>query len=134
MLLKGKTILITEDNPINRTMFQMSIIQEGGKVIFDRFGPLTVNLVKGLSNVDLIVLDLMLMRGVSGYDVFQEIRNLPNKGDIPIVAVSAAEASEAIKKCQELGFDGYIAKPINERKFPMQLYKVLNGESLWVAR
>jgi CheY-like chemotaxis protein len=131
MLLQNKTIFIVEDNVLNRVTYQISLIREGAHVEFERSGPDAVARLRGLRQVDLIILDLMLTRGENGYHLFQQIRDNPKYAAIPIIAVSAAEPTAAMARCHEIGFDGYIAKPINERLFPEQLARVLAGEPIW---
>ena len=133
MLLKGKTILITEDYPLNRVTFQITLSLQGASVVFERFGQGTVEKAKFLSKIDLIVLDLMLANGVDGYQVFQEIRKVSQFDDVPIVAVSASDPTQAMEKCKALGFNGFIPKPIDERLFPGQLLRIMEGEQIWLA-
>lgn len=133
MLLRGKTIFISEDNPVNRMTFQYSLMAHGARIVFERFGPNATALATMTSNLDLIVLDLMLMRGVTGYQLFEELRQISELDHVPIVAVSAAEPTQAMAKCQELGFSGFIPKPIDEQEFPIQLARILDGEELWLG-
>jgi CheY-like chemotaxis protein len=131
MILKGKHIFIVEDNLTNRVVFQMSLVIEGAKVDFERWGRDTISQIRGHSRIDLIVLDLMLPNGISGYDIFTEIRAHKEFDDIPIVAVSATESAVAIPKAQAMGFSGFIAKPIDETLFPRQLARIINQEKIW---
>ena len=107
----------------------------GAQVIFERFGNGMITLAKRYQHqkIDLIILDIMLMGGVSGYTLFEEIRTLPQYKNVPIIAVSATDSSEAIARCKALGFNGYIAKPIDERTFPHQLARIIKGEELWIG-
>ena len=84
--------------------------------------------------VDLIMLDLMLPRGVTGYEVFDAIRREPEFGHIPIAAVSAADPSVEMPKTREKGFAGFISKPISLRFFPNQVTELLKGGNVWYAR
>jgi CheY-like chemotaxis protein len=131
MILKGKHIFIVEDNLTNRVVFQMSLIVEGAKVDFERWGRDTITQIRGYSHIDLIILDLMLPNGISGYDIFTEIRAHTEFVHVPIVAVSAAETTVAIPKTQAMGFSGFIAKPIDETLFPRQLARLINQEKIW---
>lgn len=133
MLLKGKSIFIVEDNIQNRIVFQMSTVIHGAQVEFERWGKDAVARLKGLKTVDLIILDLMLYHGVSGYDIYDEIRALPKYDHVPIIAVSASEPSIAIPKTRAKGFAGFIAKPIDDSLFPRQLAQVISGEQIWCA-
>jgi CheY-like chemotaxis protein len=131
MDLKGKRIFIVEDNAENRIIYQMIFVRQGVTIEFERFGPEAVQRLRHFGQVDLIILDLMLTRGASGYNVFDEIRNQPEFEGVPIVAVSSADASEAILRTRRQGFSGYIAKPIDQTRFPDQLARIMAGESIW---
>ncbi len=132
MLLKNKLIFIVEDNTMNRVVFQISLRVHGAQVEFDRWGRNTLDKLKYLKP-DLIILDLMLPSGLSGYDIFAEIRKDSTYDAIPIIAVSASEAAIAIPKTRRMKFSGFIAKPIDETRFPEQVAQILAGEQIWSA-
>lgn len=127
--LSGKRIFITEDNSMNRVVYMMALKLSGAILEFDRWGRETIARLEGF-NPDLIILDLML-RGDSGYHLFEEIRRLPEYNHIPIVAISASDPSNSLPKCQEMGFSGFIAKPIEEDLLVDQLLRLMNGEKVW---
>src|SRR5664279_615543 len=121
MLLSGKKIFIAEDNMQNRIIFQMILHKHGAQVVFERWGADALFQLKFQVKVDIIILDLMLAHGVSGYDIIDQIRALPQFDGIPVVAVSAVEPSMAIPKARQKGFAGFIAKPVDDELFPKQL-------------
>jgi CheY-like chemotaxis protein len=131
LLLSDKHIFIVEDNLENRVVFQMCLIRHGANVEFERWGRDAVRRLKTLSQVDLIVLDLMLKDGKSGLELCDEIRRLPKFANIPVVAVSAMDPSIAIPLTREKGFDGFIAKPIDIKLFPKQLQSLIEGQQVW---
>ncbi len=133
MLLEGKRVFIVEDNAGNNAVMQMLLESQGAKVNFERWGTGAVERLQAFAPVDIILMDLMLPRGITGYDVFDQIRQLPEFDAIPIVAVSAADASTAIPKTQAKGFSGYIAKPIDYDLFPRQILQLLNHEPVWYS-
>jgi CheY-like chemotaxis protein len=130
-LLKGKRIFIVEDNLQNRVIFQMALMQQGAQVDFERSGHDTIYRLTGMSNVDLIILDLMLKDNISGFDLYDEIRALPELSSVPIIAVSAMDPAVAVPQVREKGFSGFIAKPIDNRLFPKQIAAIIEGESIW---
>ena len=133
MIMSGKRIFIVEDNALNRVVYQMTLgVQGGAFLVFDRWGRETVTRLREAHNWDLIILDLMLHRGISGFDIFQEIRALPAYDAIPIVAISASEPAVALPKARDLGFSGFISKPIDEANFVDQIRRVIEGEKVWV--
>jgi CheY-like chemotaxis protein len=131
--LRNKRIFVVEDNVENRVIYQMIFIREGATVEFERWGPDAIYKLNRFKPVDLIILDLMLTMGTSGYGLFEEIRKHPDFDGVPIVAVSSADASEAIPRTQRMGFSGYISKPIDQAQFPKQLCSIMAGEAVWDA-
>ena len=130
--LGNKRIFIVEDNRLNRVVYDLILKRFTAMIDFDVWGKHTLSFLDKTS-YDLIILDLMLPHGDSGYDIFKNIRNLPEYGDVPIIAVSASDSSTAIPKAKELGFNGFIAKPINKSLFPKQLASIFSGEAVWYS-
>ena len=133
MILDGKRIFIVEDNTHNRVVFQMTLISNGATVEFDRWGRDALWRLQAFGQTDIIILDLMLPSGMSGYDIFDEIRTLPEYNDVPIIAVSATDPAIAIPKTQQKGFSGFIAKPVDDELFPRQVLQIIAGERIWYA-
>jgi CheY-like chemotaxis protein len=131
MLLARKNIFIVEDDIFNRVVYRMSLgIQGKAHVEFDMWGrDTTFKLQQG--TWDLIILDLMLGRDASGFQVFKEIRQLHEFDSIPIIAISASEPSVSIPKAREMGFNGFISKPVKEDMIVKQVAQVIAGESIW---
>lgn len=133
MLLKNKHIFIVEDNVSNRVIFQMALIRDGAEVDFERHGRDTLDRLGNLTRIDLIILDLMLAGGISGFDLYDEIRKLPGYEKVPVVAVSAMYSGIAIPQVRAKGMNGFIAKPIDGMMFAQQISKVIDGAEVWYA-
>ena len=131
MYLQGKSIFIVEDSAINQIVFQVILRPHGARVEFERWSGNVLWHLQRLENIDLIILDLRLFGGFSGYELFTVLRQLPLVKHIPIVAVSAVEPREGIAKAKALGFSGFISKPIREEVFASQLAAILQGEQIW---
>ena len=132
-LLENKRIFIVEDNLQNRVVFQILLNAQGALTEFDRWGRDTISRLQGFGSIDLIILDLMLGSGVSGYDIFDQIRTFPQFARTPIIAVSASDPAIAIPKTQDRGFNGFIAKPLDDTLFADQLVDILAGKRVWYA-
>jgi CheY-like chemotaxis protein len=130
-ILAGKRIIVVEDDILNRVVYQITLGIQGAYLDYDRTGREAVNRLKRSPAWDLIILDLMLRDGISGFNIFQEIRALPEFNHVPIVAVSASEPTVAMPRAQELGFSGFISKPIDEAQFADQITRVIAGEHIW---
>ncbi len=131
MYLQNKRVFILEDNLENKAIAQMLLEYAGAQVIVDRWGTETLPRLKKSTPIDVILLDLMLPGQITGYDIFTQIRQDHEFDDVPIIAVSAADVSTAVPKAQELGFSGFISKPIDFRFFAQQIKRVIDGERIW---
>ncbi|MBN1311073.1 MAG: response regulator [Anaerolineae bacterium] len=132
-ILENKRIFIVEDDVSNMAIFAVTLSNCGAKVIQDHWNASTLSLLKRNMPVDIIVLDLMLRRGISGYDIFDSIRADPDLASIPVVAVSASDPEIEIPRAQGKGLVGFIGKPISLLDFPKQIADCLSGEHIWMA-
>lgn len=89
-----------------------------------------VEVLRSSPNVDIVFLDLE-MPLVDGYGVLDFLRNEAQL-TIPIVActVHVSEATTARK----LGFDSFLAKPLNAETFSDQFQRIMNGERVWAIQ
>lgn len=131
--LNGKRIVIIEDNVTNLAVFATTLRQQGVTVIQDAWNTGTTEFLLKHLPVDLILLDIMLRKGISGYDVFEEWQAHPELKRIPVVAVSSLDAESEIPKAQAKGFAGFISKPISLLQFPTQIATCLTGGKVWVT-
>ena len=131
MLLDNKRIFVIEDDETNLAIISTTLRRNGAKVFFDTWGGGTVDALKRFQPIDLILLDLALPRGLSGYDVFDRIREIPELKDIPVVLVTAADPGMEMNKARQKGVDGYIPKPINYYTFGQLISDILQGKQVW---
>jgi len=130
-ILQNKRIFIIEDNLANRTIEQMILERNGAKTAIERYGGSeTIKNLKAFVPVDVIIMDLMLPEGVTGFDVADKIRTFSEFKHVPIVAVSAADPAESMPKVVAKGFAGFISKPIDFDLFPKQIARILDGEKI----
>lgn len=132
-LLKGKRVFVVEDDVVNMAITAVLLRGHGATVIQDAWNSGTLQMLKEHMPVDIILLDLMLRHGVSGYDIYSKIKAEPELANIPIVAVSASDPHVEIPRAQMLGFDGFIGKPINLHHFGEQVLSCLNHTKVWEA-
>ena len=81
--------------------------------------------------VDIILMDLMLRFGVSGYEIFDQLRELPEFASIPVLAVSASDPEVEMPRLRAKGFAGFVSKPISFQEFPLQVAAAIEGEKVW---
>jgi len=131
--LRGKRIFIVEDKSGNLAIMKTLLEGAGALVGFDRWGHGALQRLRDFTPVDVILLDLMLPGGISGYDIFDEIRAVEAFRETPIVAVSANEPAVAIPETRARGFQGFIGKPISFNDFTSQIAQVITGDPVWIA-
>ncbi len=136
MSLKDKTIFLVEDDAVNLAVIRGLLQKEGARVPFDFVGSRTIQQLLDILNnsnvrVDLVLLDLKLRYGISGYDVLTAIRTHPNLSNLRVVAFTAADPTEEISRAKAAGFDGYITKPIERHRFIQDLDYILAGVPVW---
>jgi two-component system sensor histidine kinase/response regulator len=121
--LKGKRILVAEDNPTNQQVAQA--ILEGAEidVTIVANGEKAVQAVQDTS-FDAVLMDIQMPR-MNGYEATRMIRKLPQGASIPIVAMTAHALKGDEEKCLEAGMDGYISKPVSQDRLFHTLWQLL---------
>lgn len=131
MDLKDKRIFLIEDNIGNQAIAKTLLESHGAIVGIHRTGSDVVPHLQRFDPVDLIIVDLMLPSGVTGYDVVSTIQKYHQFDCVPIIAMSVIDRSEAIPQAKKRGFSGFISKPIRFGNFPRQIASVIAGEEIW---
>lgn len=126
--MAGEILLIVEDNLVNQKLLLMVLRPHGYQLHTAADGEEAVTKAR-LLRPDLILMDLQLPI-MNGYCAAQEIRNDPATASIRIVALTAHAMAEERQRAEQLGFDGYITKPVNTRTFPTELRQILDGGAL----
>ena len=65
---------------------------------------------------DLILLDLFMPKK-NGFEVLEEIRHDEQLAEIPVVVMTASDASEDMERCRLMGVEHYMTKPVELDKF-----------------
>jgi len=126
--MAGEILLIVEDNPVNQKLLLMVLRPHGYQLHTAADGQEAVIKARTL-HPDLILMDLQLPI-MNGFCAAQEIKSDPATASIRIVALTAHAMAEERHRAEQLGFDGYITKPVNTRTFPAELRHILDGGAL----
>lgn len=79
---------------------------------------------------DIIFLDIH-MEPMDGFGMLEILRANPDFAKIPVVALTASVMNEEVTLLRTKGFDGALAKPVDQRNFPDILKRLLGGEQIW---
>ena len=114
--LRGKRILLVEDNELNREIAQELLTESGFVIESAEDGSIAVEIMKNAAPgyYDLILMDVQ-MPIMNGYEATKAIRKLDDAAlaNIPIVAMTANAFDEDRKTAMESGMNAHVAKPIN---------------------
>ncbi len=109
-----KKILVVDDNPLNLKLIKTILEVNGFDVIAKNDPEEVIEEVDNLE-VDLILLDIQMPK-IDGITLFNILREKLKK-KIPIIALTAYAMRGDREKFLEIGFDDYIDKPIEVKKF-----------------
>lgn len=118
--LKGKRILLVEDNELNREI-ATEILSEAGFLVEPACdGTEAVGIMQKIQPgyFDLILMDVQMPK-MNGYEATKAIREIENKeiSDIPIIAMTANAFEEDKELALQSGMNDHLAKPIDIGKF-----------------
>jgi signal transduction histidine kinase/HAMP domain-containing protein/DNA-binding response OmpR family regulator len=125
-VLEGRKALIVDDDM--RNIFALSTVlhDQGMHMVSANNGREAIRLVKEDPSIDIVLMDIM-MPEMDGIQTMQEIRKLPEKKDLPIIAVTAKAMKGDREKCIQAGAWDYLSKPVDT----VHLMAVLRG---WLHR
>ena len=126
--IKGKRILIAEDNELNAEIAKTVLEDAGALVTRVEDGQQAVELFKEkpAGTFDAILMDLM-MPIMDGYTATREIRSLERSDSktIPIIAMTANAFQEDAEKCIAVGMNAHLAKPLDIEKVMITICRLV---------
>ena len=114
-------VLIAEDDTNTRKLMSAVLRQSGYEVITACDGAEAMELLETMQ-IDLIVLDIMMPR-MDGYQLTQKVRE--SGSTVPILMVTAKEASQDIITGFRAGTDDYMVKPVDEEEMLLRIAALL---------
>ncbi|WP_207262937.1 ATP-binding protein [Desulfovibrio sp. Huiquan2017] len=130
-ILPPLTVLLADDNPLNRELATILLSEQGHSVLAVKNGIEALNALRE-APFDLVLMDVQMpiMDGVSATRAIRD----PNSGaldpNIPIIALTAHALKGDRERFLTAGMNGYIAKPIKMRDFYNAIARAMNGRPL----
>lgn len=124
----GKKALVVDDTKMNLTLISRFLIKFGMRsVVFDNGKDALADCVD--NKYDIIFLDHM-MPEMNGIETFKRLREMKGINEnTPVIMLTANAMAGMSKEYLEMGFDGYVSKPIAINKLKAEIAKVLNSEA-----
>ena len=121
--LKGRRVLVAEDNPVNQTIARRMLEKAGITATLVSDGHQVLERCER-QRFDLILMDVQM----PGLDGLEATRQLRARGDsTPIVALTANATIESHKTCLEAGMSDFISKPFRYQQLQRVLHRYLGA-------
>jgi CheY-like chemotaxis protein len=125
--MPAERILVVDDNPTNLKLACYVLECEGYTMLRAGDAREAQNVIRQ-SPPDLILMDIQ-MPGMDGLSLTRLLKENPDYRHIRIVALTSFAMKGDDEKARAAGCDGYITKPIDTAKLPLQVAEILRGES-----
>ena len=133
--LNPMTVLVTDDNAINRQLARIMLEGYGCKVLESDSGERVLEIINEGQEFDILFLDIM-MPGMDGFECTKHVREWEKTSGkeerLPIIALTAHALKGYDEKCLAADMDGYLSKPIDEKKL-LEVLQKYAGEYREVA-
>lgn len=107
----NRSVLVVDDNDMNRDLLSRRMEQEGYHVASASGGRQALEILRQ-ERFDLLLLDLM-MPDMDGFQVLEQLKADARNINMPVMMITADNDVESVKRCIKLGAVDYIVKPIN---------------------
>jgi CheY-like chemotaxis protein len=121
------TILLVEDNEMNRDMLSRRLQRKGFEVAMAVDGRQGVEMAQA-ATYDLILMDMSLPE-VDGWEAARQLRAAPATRTVPIIALTAHAMAGDRDKAIEAGCDDYDTKPIELERLLGKIQALLDRNS-----
>lgn len=127
--IKGKRILLAEDNEMNQKLVIMYLTKYDVQIDLAENGHQALKAVEA-NNYDLVLMDIQ-MPEMDGLEASGKIRSLKgDKGRIPIIAMTAHAFKEEVENCFNVGMNAHISKPIEKEAFLTLISSLVHADSV----
>lgn len=103
-------ILIVDDIPLNVLLIDKMLAKFKFQTLKANSGADALRIIEE-EKPHILLLDLM-MPGIDGYQVTEQVRRTITKEEMPIVILSALNSNDDVNRAMSLGADEFITKPV----------------------
>ncbi|MGE5452324.1 MAG: response regulator [Acidobacteriota bacterium] len=127
--LKGKRVLLVEDNDINQMLASELLRDVAGMQVTVADGGLSALASLEAHAFDVVLMDIQ-MPGLDGYETTRRLRAMGLSADqLPVIAMTAHATEQDRTQCLAVGMNDYISKPVMPAVLFSTLQKWLRPEA-----
>lgn len=126
-LTQSETILVVDDNAVNRKVLETMLIKKGYQVLLANNGAEAIALYERHSiNIILMDIEMPIMDGINACKAIRKLDRKENRYT-PIIMVTTRRMDDVWNECHEAGADGYVSKPVNFTQLQTMIKNVLSN-------
>ena len=118
-----QTIMVVEDNPLNRELV-VDLLEGAGYTVLQADGGVGLLERVKLGLPALVLLDLQLP-GLDGVTLAAQLKADPATREIPVLVMSAYARLEDQERAKAAGCDGYLCKPLDTQGLLQSIARLL---------
>lgn len=119
----NKSVLVVEDDPDGQEIIARMLFRADISVEITGNAEDALQIIS-LDDHALVVIDLALP-GMDGFSLLEKIRADESVKHIPCMAITAFHTPTLRQRVMSEGFDGYFAKPLDDRRFIDKITEIL---------
>ena len=124
--MPGQKILLVEDNEDNRVVYRTMLTHFGFQVVEATDGREAIRCAREESP-DLILMDISIPL-IDGWEATRQLKADSATASIPVIALTAHALDTDRARAAEIGFDVFLAKPVEPRRVVSEVRKLLGEE------
>lgn len=121
--MPGNLILLVEDNEDNRVVYRTMLTHFGFQVIEAQDGQEALRCARE-EHPDLILMDISIPV-IDGWEATRQLKADPATASIPVIALTAHALDSDRARATEIGFDVFLAKPVEPRRVVTEVRRLL---------
>jgi len=121
-------LLVVDDDEANCDVLNRQLSRNGHAVTCVSGGEAALAALRA-EKFDLVLLDV-IMAGINGFDVLQDIKADPALSTIPVVMMSVLDELESAAHCIQVGAEDYLLKPFDPVLLRARLHSALERQRL----
>ncbi len=116
----AQTILVVDDDPVQRRLLEAAITRSGMTVVTAPGGQPALDLINGVrgDQITLMMLDLV-MPDMGGLDVLAKLR--PTNPDLPVIVLTAKGGIDSAVEAMRAGANDFLVKPASPERIAVSI-------------